>query len=161
MRLTRNLGVLSTFLVLACQQSHTLTDQQRNIQSGIVQERIDQWAQAINNRELDTLIALYEDSPNLVASLPDGNRASGHEQVASMVTNFFNQLQFLSFNPQNEVIDVVNGQVTVVTFRFSVDIVHNDTSRDAYSGQATMVWIKDPTDDAWRIRVQQLSRNPF
>ncbi len=161
MRLAEILGLASAVLLAACQPSLELTTQQRNIETSIVEDRIDEWAQAINNRELETVSGMYEESDGVVVTWPDGTRATGADGATKALTDYYNSIQFLSLGPQNVSVDVLNAQVAVATFRFSMDVVHNDTRRDPFAGQATLVWQHDREADEWRIRVQQLARNPF
>lgn len=159
MRLADILGLSAAILTSACQQSFELSNQQRNIQQSIIEDRIDSWTQALNNRSLDSVTAMYDDSEMLIVTWPNGSRGSGMEASQS-VNDFYNSIQYMNFGPQNVAVDVLNPTAAVATFRFSVDIVHNDTRRDPFSGQGIMVWVRETDDSDWLIRVQQLSRNP-
>lgn len=159
MRLIDILGLAATTLVMACQPSFELSNQQRNIQQSIIEDQVDAWVQALNNRELDSVIGMYEASESLVVSWPNGMRSSGVEAASQGVTDFYNTIQYMNFAPQNIAVDVINPGAAVVTFRFSVDIVHNDTSRDPFAGQGTIVLTRESEEGDWMIRSQQLSRN--
>ena len=161
MRLAYILGLASAVLLAACQPSLELTTQQRNIETRIVEDRIDEWAQAINNRELETVAGMYEESEGVVVSWPDGTRAVGSEEATRALNDYFNGIQFLSMGPQNVAVHVLNRQVAVASFRFSMDVVHNDTRRDPFSGQGTLVWTHENDADEWQIRIQHLGRNPY
>ena len=162
MRLAEILGLASAVLLAACQPSLELTTQRRNIETSIVQDRLDEWTQAINNRELETVTGMYEESDAVVVSWPDGTQRMGSDGAASALIDYYNTVQFLNFAPQNVTVDVVNAQIAITTFRYSMDLVYNDTSRDPFAGLATLVWVHEESEgDDWQIRVQHLARNPF
>jgi hypothetical protein len=48
----------------------------------------------------------------------------------------------------------------VVTFRHATDVNDSLSGRALYSGQGTMVWVKDAKDKTWRLHTLQISRNP-
>ena len=58
MRLAYILGLASAVLLAACQPSLELTTQQRNIETRIVEDRIDEWAQSINHRAHETVTGM-------------------------------------------------------------------------------------------------------
>lgn len=136
-----------------------LTNQERELERGRVQARFDEWVQRVNNRELDSLFTMYNDSPDLVVAWSDGFRTLGLADHEARTHSFFDQIQFLNLVPQSPVHEVLDQVVATTTFRYSIDMVLNDTSRDPYSGQAQLVWVKGP-DDMWRIHNEIFSRTP-
>lgn len=144
--------------VLACQAAE-LSTTRREVERGRVQTRFEEWIQRVNNRELDSLSTMYDDSPNLVVSWSDGVRTTGLQEHLDRQEAFYDALQFMNVVPQNPVHEILSGTVATSSFRYSIDMVLNDTSRDAYSGQAHLVWVKSPDDDTWRIHNQIFSRS--
>jgi len=154
-------GLVVAAGLYGCGGSLDMTSQERLIQSDMIQNNIRAWATALNNRQLDSVLTAYDQSDQLITIWPGGQRAVGGEANQQVVTDFYSEIQFLSFNPQNVTVEVLNAGAAVASFRFSMDIVLNDTRRDPYSGQATLVWTRSAETDPWRIVVQQLSRNPY
>lgn len=155
------IGLAAVAASYACGASLDLTSQDRLIETDIIEDRITSWATSLNNRQIDSVLAMYQQSDRLLAIWPDGQRAVGPEANQQVVTDFYSAIQFMSFNPQNVTVEVLNAGAAVASFRFSMDIVLNDTRRDPYSGQATLVWGRSTDTEPWRIVVQQLSRNPY
>jgi len=159
MRLAHIPGLATAALVASCQPSFELSNQQRGIQQSILEDQIDAWAQGLNNRHLDSVMAMYEESEAIVVSWPNGVRSTGREASDQALTDFYNAIQYMNFGPQNVLVDVLNPGAAVATFRYSVDILRDDTRRDPFAGQGTIVWVRQSDRDDWKIRVQHLSRN--
>ena len=158
MRFARNMVGVAAVAFMGC-GAPELTSTQREVERGRVQARFEQWTQRINNRELDSLGTMYRDSPNMIVAWSDGFRTSGLADHIERTQNFFDGIQFLNLVPQNPVHQVLTARVATTAFRYSIDMVLNDTSRDPYSGQAHLVWVKDPETDTWMIHNQIFSRN--
>jgi ketosteroid isomerase-like protein len=154
-------GLTVAAALYGCGASLDLTSQERSIEADRIENNVKEWATSLNNRQIDSVVSMYDQSDQLIAIWPGGQRALGGEQNQQVVADFYSTIQFLSFNPQNVTIDVLNAGAAVASFRFSMDIVLNDTRRDPYSGQATLVWTRSAETEPWKIAVQQLSRNPY
>ena len=50
--------------------------------------------------------------------------------------------------------------MALTTFRHSLDITDSLAGRQLYAGFGTLVWVKDPDDNRWKIHSRQISRNP-
>jgi ketosteroid isomerase-like protein len=159
MRLASISLAICAVTLVGCQQSTRLTPSQKNIQTNEVTDRFNEFIKHVNNNEIDDAMAMYDQSEGLTLVFTDGRRAFGADAAGSL-RDFMGTLNFINMVPQNPNVDVLDAKTAVVTFRFSVDAILNDTSRDPFAGQATLVWIKDPTDDLWKIHTQHLSRNP-
>ena len=105
-------------------------------------------------------MTMYTADESLTLVFTDGRRGFGAEG-ATVLRDFLADLNFINLVPQNPDFDLIDAGTAVVTFRFSVDASLGDTSRDAFAGQGTLVWVKDQTDDLWKIHTQHLSRNPM
>ena len=154
-------GLAAMVASFACGASLELTSQARLIETDIIEDQIVAWSTSLNNRQIDSVLAMYEQSDRLIAIWPGGERAVGAEANRQVVSDFYSTIQFMSFNPQSVTVQVLNAGAAVASFRFSMDIVLNDTRRDPYAGQATLVWGRAADTEPWRIVVQQLSRNPY
>ena len=159
MRLASFSIAICAMTLVGCQQSSRLTPSQRNIETNQVTDRFNEFIKHVNNNEIDDAMAVYDQSEDLTLVFTDGRRAFGPDAAASL-RDFMGTLNFINLVPQNPDFDVLDANTAVVTFRFSVGAILNDTSRDPFAGQGTLVWIKDPTDDVWKIHTQHLSRNP-
>ena len=160
MRLASIAVVVSTAALMGCQPSTRLTPQQENVQRQILGDRMNEWVQSVNNNQIDAAIAMYIADESLTLVQTDGSRGSGAEAAGSL-RDFMANLSFINVVPQNPNFDLLDANTAVVAFRFSVDAILLDTTRDPFAGQGTMVWVMDPTDNLWKIHTQHLSRNPM
>ena len=155
----RQLMVGTAALGLVACGARDLTTTERSVEQGRVQARFEQWTQQVNNRDLDSMATMYNPSPDLIVAWSDGFRTTGLEDHLTRTDDFYNAIQFMNMVPQNPVHQVLSASVATTSFRYSIDMVLNDTSRDPYSGQANLIWVKDPADQQWRIHNQMFSRN--
>ena len=155
---TCSVAIASVFL-LGC-ESPGLSRQQRAVEEETVQNRVTDWTNALNNRAVEDLTGLYLNSPDLSVLWIEGITARGFEEFDQMIKDFFEHSSFMNFAVQSPDVDVLTATVAVVTFRHSVDIQWLDNQRDLWGGHGTLVFIKDPVDERWRIRRQHVSLNP-
>ena len=154
--LVRGAGCLALLAMLAaCSPNDKvgITDRAQIVQA--VAGQLNLWVRAINNRSLDTLGALYLRSPDVAIVWLDGERTRGWNEAASKWKRYLDGLSQLNFVMENPVIDVVDRNVAVVTFRTVVDAV--GAGRERHPGRGTQVWMKDPSDGRWRIRDEHQS----
>ena len=151
---TCSVALASVFL-LGCEVPE-LTRQQRAVDEQTVQNLVTKWATALNNRELDSLPAMYVNSPELSVLWIEGNTASGPEEFTQMMQDFYSRAEFMNFALQSPEVDVLTATVALVTFRHSMDIRWFDTRRDVWGGHGTLLLTKDPVDERWRIRRQHV-----
>ncbi len=155
---TCSVAIASVFL-LGC-ESPGLSRQQRAVEEQTVQNRVTEWTNALNNRAVEDLMGLYLNSPDLSVLWIEGNTAKGFDEFDQMIQNFYMNSSFMNFAVQSPEVDVLTATVAVVTFRHSVDIQWFDNQRDLWGGHGTLVLIKDPVDERWKIRRQHVSLNP-
>lgn len=146
-------------LVAAC-GSQQLTQRERAVESQALQGRLATWGRVLANRDRDSLATIYEHSPELSVAWADGVRTRGWDDESKALAQFLNDVNSFNFVIQDPTVDVLSRTVAVTTFRYSVDAIHANTSRDVYSGQGTLVWVKDPKSDTWLIHTAELSRVP-
>ena len=82
----------------------SLSQQQRAVEEQFLANRVSEWSTALNNSTLDTvpeetgardtLLALYEDSPDVHAVWPDGRYAIGFEAVEQSIADSYNLWDF-------------------------------------------------------------------
>ena len=123
-----------------------------------VSVRFESLVRAVNNRDQDSVALFYQHVPELRVLQMDGSITRGWEAEAESQKVFFESLSMVNFVADAVEIDVLSKDLVLTTFRFSIDIARADGRRDpTTSGNGTIVWIKDPADDEWKIRLQQLS----
>ena len=156
-------SILSTAIVsvalLGC-ESPDLTRQQRAVEEQFVQGRVNAWATALNNKELEDLAGMYESSPDLTVMWLEGAKTVGFDEYEAMMADFFRRSLFMNFAAQSPFVDVRSSTVAIVTFRHSVDVQWVDTRRDVWAGYGTLVFVKDSQDGLWKIHTQHISVNP-
>ncbi|HKI94564.1 MAG TPA: nuclear transport factor 2 family protein [Gemmatimonadales bacterium] len=139
---------------------HQLTPTERASQEQMLKDRFSTWARAWSNRDQDSVSMLYDHTGDLTVAWPDGSRERGWDEQTKALTGFFGQVMSYNFVVQDPETSLIDPSVAITTFRYSADVVHNDTRRDVYSGQGTLVWAKDASDGLWKIRAEELSRAP-
>ena len=154
---TCSVAIAGVFL-LGC-ESPGLSRQQRAVDEQTVQNRVTDWTNALNNSAVEDLTSLYLNSPDLSVLWIEGITARGFEEFDQMIQDFFGRSRFMNFAVQSPKVDVLAATVAVVTFRHSVDIQWFDTQRNVWAGHGTLVFIKDPVDEGWKIRRQHVSLN--
>lgn len=159
MRVPTGTLIAAAAVLAGCQPSLELTNQQATVQREILDDRFDVFARTFNNAEVDSVLAMFADSPEITSVLPDGTRGVGPEENETAVRNLFNSVQFLNFNPQNPRINVLSANTAVITFRHTFDMVMNDTGRDPFAGYGIMVWVRDMDANTWNLHSMLLSRN--
>lgn len=156
-------SILSTVIVsvalLGC-ESPDLTAKQRAVEEQFVQGRVNAWTTALNNRELEDLAGMYENSPDLTVMWLEGAKSVGFEEYEAMIADFYGRARFMNFAAQSAYVDVLSSTVAIVTFRHSVDVQWFDTRRDVWAGYGTLVFVKDSEDNLWKIHTQHISVNP-
>lgn len=144
--------------VAGCAQE--LTRQERAVQEQILRDRVSGWSRALNNRDADSLATYYHQDEALTVAWPDGRRTRGWEEEAEAIRGMFRTVARMNLVVQDLEIDVLAPNVALATFRHSADIILTTTDRDIFTGQGTLVWTKVGEEDVWRIRAEQISRDP-
>jgi len=152
--------VLLGAAVVGCESAPRLTQQQRAVEEQFINNRLTAWATALNNGAQDTLIGLYDPSPQLKVVWPDGRSAVGFDELEQSIADTYDSWDMVNYGPISPQVDMVGPQVAVVTFRHSLDIRFADTRRQVGSGHTTLVFVKGETDGSWTIRHQHISVNP-
>lgn len=149
---------VAALLLTGCAQE--MSRAERAVQEQIVEDRLEAWSLALNNRDLDTLAAYYHQDPSLTVAWPDGRRTRGWLEEQAAQEEFFGGILSLNVVPQDRVVEVLGARAAVATFRYSADIVLANTDRDIFSGQGTILWTKPEGTTEWVIHAEHLSRNP-
>lgn len=153
--------LLAAAMVVAACGSQQLTQRERAVESQRVQSQLSTWSRLLANRDRDSLGTMYEHSPELSVAWADGVRTRGWDNESRALDQFVDSLNSFNFVIQDPAVEVLSPNVALTTFRYSVDAIHANTARDVYSGQGTVVWVKDPKTDAWLIHTAELSRAPM
>ncbi len=135
---------------------------ERAVEVEAVEARFATWVRLMNGGpgKVDSLLAIYHNSPGLRVMWSDGSRAEGFERLETAVKEFYGSISYMNFVPQNPHFEVINADVAVSTFRHSTDVVMPGGARlPVASGQGTLVWLKDHDEDLWQIHVQQMAVN--
>jgi ketosteroid isomerase-like protein len=154
--------ILAAAAFAACAQN--LTPQERAVEEEAVRTRLQAWDRAMNNRLLDSLAAIYDHSAGTSVAWAGGPRARGWDQVQTAMKDFFGSMSYMNFGVQDPVIDIVSPTVAVATFRHSTDVITSGVRQPVTNGQATLVWLKDPSeqrvDQRWKLHTVQVSVTP-
>jgi hypothetical protein len=159
MRWSKLLPLALAVALVAC-APRQLTQQERAVEEQVIQGRIQLWEQTMNTLKPDSMAMLFEQSPGFSEAWPDGKMTRGWDQQEQALNDFTARTKSFNFDVQDPVIDILTPAVAVVTFRHASDVADSVSARALYSGLGTMVWVKDRTDDLWKIHTLQISRNP-
>ncbi len=151
--------VIASVVLLGC-ESPDLTRQQRAVEEQVVQGRVVAWTQALNNKALEDLAGMYENSPDLTVLWLEGAKAVGFEEYEAMIADFYGRSRFMIFAAASPHVEVLSSTAAVATFGLSVDVQWFDTRRDVWAGFGTLVFVKSSEDGLWRIHTQHISVNP-
>jgi hypothetical protein len=159
MRWSKLLPLALAVSLVAC-APRQLTQQERAVEEQLIQGRIQLWEQAMNTLKPDSMGMLYEQSAGFSEAWPDGKLTRGWDQQEQALKDFTARTKSFNFDVQDPVIDILTPAVAVVTFRHASDVADSVSARALYSGLGTMVWVKDRSDQVWKIHTLQISRNP-
>ena len=152
--------VLACAVLLACTDSLSLRE--LRVEEQAVEAQLSTWVRSINNREHDSVAAMYHQVPELTVVWPDGHISRGWEEEQLAQTELFNSIERINFVKQSPQIEILSPKVALTTFRHSWDVVHlggrPDTPR---AGSVTVVWVKDTMDNMWKIHTEHISLVPL
>lgn len=152
MRRFRFILMLACVIVLACEQE--LTMRERAVEVQAVEEQFNTLVRLKNNAKVDSLLTLYRSGPELRVMWSDGTRERGHEAVEQAIRDFYSNINYMNFVPQNPEVQVLNKDVALTTFRHSTDVVIAGGERlPVASGQGMIVWVKDHAN-AWKVQAE-------
>ena len=119
----------------------------------VVSGRLDQWARAFSNRDLDSLAAYYHHGPELSVIWPDGRRTAGWREESTTQREFLANAAHLSLTASDVTVDVVALDIAVAGFFAQRDLVVG-ARRSVCRGPGTSVWVRESGGE-WRIRALQ------
>ncbi len=159
MQLMKLCAVLACVAVLGC-GPRGITSQQRRVETGFVEGRVEMWTQFVNNGDLDSLMTMYHNVPDLTTVWTDGTLGTGFEDHDQTTRAYWETVEHLNFVVQNPEVQVLSPDVAVMTFRHSTDVQYKEEDRQTFAGHGTIVWMKDSEDGLWKVHTQHVSRNP-
>ena len=149
---------LACATLIAC--TGGMTQRERLIEQDVLQNRLATWVRVTNNAQVDSLVALYMPGPDVRVVRPDGQRTQGWEQLDEKVKYFYRSINYMNFVMQDPRTVVLSTEVAISSFRHSTDIVAaGGVRRPVSAGHGTLVWLKDPQDNLWKISLQHISTN--
>lgn len=160
MRWYRVPSVMAVLALFACAPSEELPPAEQAVEERILEDLVLAWEKGVNSRKWDSVTMFYEKSPDLVAISSDGRRTRGWEAESTAMAEFLARTTALNFDVQEPVTQVLSRRIALTTFRHAIDRTDSLTGRELFSGYGTLVWVKDRTDNRWKVRALQISRNP-
>ena len=151
--------VLGVAFVMACQPPEMTRSDAMQYQQQ-VEGRVELWAQMMNNGKRDDVLAMYHQVPDLLVIRPTGAVSRGFEEERRMLEGFFKGIQYMNLVLQSPTTQVLGSRTAVTTFGHSTDIIGNEgRRRPVTAGRGTIIWVRDRSDDVWKIHLLQLSAN--
>ena len=151
---------LALAAALAACGPRQLSQQEMAVEEGAIRSRISLWERSLNSLKPDSMELVYEHSSAFSAAWPDGKRTSGWEEEAQALRDFAARTTALNFDVQDPVIEILSPTVALTAFSHTADVTDSLSGRALYSGRGTIVWVKDPADQVWKIHRVQVSRTP-
>jgi len=159
MRRSHLMLVLASVAVVGCSTELSLRARAEAEQA--VQAKMDTWVRAMNNMDLDSLLALHNPVPELTVIWADGRVAHGWDQEQELHEQAFQGVDRVNFGVQNIEIQILSRDIGLVVCRHSTDVILDDGERGTpTAGFVSMVWTKDPADDQWKILMEHHSVRP-
>jgi len=159
MRCSRLPLVLGCVVVMGCSTEMSLRQVTEAEQA--VNSRLDTWVRALNNGELDTLLLMHHRVSELTVIWGTGQEAHGWEEEETFYREFFASIDRMNLAMQRPETQILTPRFAITTLRHSTDVIRADGERDApMAGHVTLVWVKDPTDDQWKIHLSHMSFRP-
>ncbi len=156
---SRLLPMLVCAAVLACQPP-TMTRSEALRYQQQVEAEVERFGRLMNNARVDSLVGMYEPGDALRVFRPDGTASRGLAEEEGALRAFFGSIQYMNFVIQSPVTELLSGSTALTTFGHSTDLVGNDgRRRPVTAGRATVIWVRDESDDSWKIRLLHLSAN--
>jgi hypothetical protein len=122
--------------------------------------RVETWARLMNNARIDSLLAMYEQSPTLVVMRGNGSRSRGIDQEEEQLRAFYRDIQYMNFVMQSPTTELLSADVALTTFGHTTDVVGADNRRrPVVAGRGTIVWMRDAEEDVWKIHLLHISTN--
>lgn len=159
MRNNRWMLIVAVTVVLACTQG--LSRRERVVIEEAVEGQVDAWVKYMNNARRDSLFSMYYQVPTLVVLWPNGKKTTGWEETEAEWQSFYSTTSFMNFVPQSATIEVLSPTIALATFRHSTDIQIQGQRQPTVAGSASVLWMRDRTDGAWKIHTSHISRDPF
>ncbi len=130
--------VLGCVLLMACNADMSLRQMRETEQA--IESQLDTWVRALNNKELDTLLALHMQLDDLRVIRPDGSVMRGWEQEEAAHTAMFDAMERMNFVAQRPEIQILTPEYAITTFGHSTDVINEGGERDTpTSGNVTSV----------------------
>lgn len=145
---------LAIAAMLAC--TPELTQREIFIERERVQQRLEQFTRVMNNGWVDSVLAMYQEAPNVRVHWMDGTRSSGWEEVKSAWEAFYESTDYLNFVTQDVSVEILSPTIALCTFGHSTDIVRGGKRLPVTSGPGTILWMKDEADGLWKIHLSQI-----
>jgi ketosteroid isomerase-like protein len=137
-----------------------MTQRERLVEQEVLQNRLATWVRVLNNAQVDSLMAMYMPGPEVRVVMPDGQRHQGWEELDEQTRYFYRSINYMNFVMQDPSTVILNQDVAISSFRHSTDIVAAGGVRQPVSaGHVTLVWLKDPQDNVWKISLEHISNN--
>lgn len=156
MRRSYPLLLLACMILIACSSEMSL--RARMVAEQQVRARFDTWVRAMNNMDVDSLLAMHQNVPELTVIWPDGRVAHGWEEERALRQEALEGVDRINFGVKNVEIQILSRSIALVTFRSSTDVMLDDGERGIPSaGYVSMVWVRDRADNRWKIRMEHHS----
>ncbi len=152
-----SLALIAICLLLACSREETSV-RQRFLAQSSVSVQFENWTRVFNNMDRDSLALIYHQVPELRVIHSDGSMSRGWTEERDRLSDFFGGVERVNLVTEGLETEVISEDLVLATFRHALAIERVDGQRDPrVSGPGTMVWIKDPADEIWKIHMEHLS----
>ena len=148
--------VLLCAAMVACAQE--MTQREETMVRQIVRDRAIAWVKAMNNAQLDSIATFYLQTPDLTVLWPDGRRTEGWDSTEASIREFYGGINYMNFVITELQLQILSPDAVMSAFRHSTDIVQRNGLRlPVQAGQGTILWVKDPQDNQWKIELSHIA----
>ena len=136
-----------------------LTPKQAAVEEQVIEGQMKVWERGMISLKPDSMALVYDHSPDFVGAWPDGTRTHGWQEEEQAQKAFADSTQTYNFDVQDANTQVLTTSIALTTFGHGTDVTDKH-GRAIYQGAGTILWLKDPKDNVWRIHAIQVSRSP-
>lgn len=148
--------VLVCAALVACAQE--MTQREQVLARQVVRERTNAWVKAMNNAQLDSIATYYLQTDDVMVLWADGRRTQGWEATQQAIREFYGGINYMNFVVSELEVQVLSPEAALSAFRHSTDVVQRNGQRlPVQSGQGTILWVKDPQDNQWKIDLSHVA----
>ena len=152
--------ILFISAIIGCQESgsNELTDQERQNLEGEIIERLNNYADAVVNKNIDDILSFWSNSDDFVFA-GDGAIIGGYNEWAAIAIRDNDQaLKWINWNWNNVHIKILSKESASATVEFNYKKIN--IQQDTISGYGSWTYVFLKNKDEWKV-IQSNGHHPI